>query len=238
MLRGLVLGRRTVVPSLPGSALPLLRAHGPEQGARGGVRPAAPAGRRARGRGAGAVARPPEPDPYQQNRRATGHPGERRPTHYLGPYPDQAAQRAEGRYPAKRRGRGTTLGSRADAPAAGASARLPVACHICLETATALKRGIRVIPGLARLAYSRRSANQVRDRGFQRGAREAVLSRTIESGNDGEGSLTVSDERLGGMDRRPEVRLEEAAIIKRIQVRSAVALCRSLAKSNPRSILP
>jgi len=63
--------------------------------------------------------------------------------------------------------------------------------------------GIRVIPGLACLAYSRRSANQVRDRGFRRGRPGAVLWRTIEFCNDGEGLLTVSsDERLGGTGQK------------------------------------
>jgi hypothetical protein len=73
-----------------------------------------------------------------------------------------------------------------------------------LETATALKRGIRVIPGLARLAYSRRSAiirSATAD--FGEAARGGVLSRTIEFGNDGEGVLTVSsDERLGGTGQK------------------------------------
>ena len=74
---------------------------------------------------------------------------------------------------------------------------------IRLESAPALKRGIRAIPGLARLAHPRRSADQVRNCGFRRGRPGGVLSRTIEFGNEGEGSLTVfSDERLGGTGQK------------------------------------
>ncbi len=78
--------------------------------------------------------RPAEPgevhecDTHQEDRRAPGHPSERRAFDHLRPHPNQAARRTEARdRPERPDGETPALGRRGDAPAGGSRPRAPVA---------------------------------------------------------------------------------------------------------------